>query len=197
MKNEKLKEKFLLFALIYICFLILNISISSFAKYSGVINNKTSLNVAKWVIKVNNQDITSSNIFNDSIKLVSNSENVNSNKIAPLSSGYFDITIDLSGTDVGISYSIDLSNSKLPSDLVINSYKKIEDGVESDLATFSDNKVSGTKKLNSNMFTSKDIITYRFYWNYIDNSNEEQTSLALSDYSFNVNAVVTVNQIIK
>lgn len=197
MKNEKLKEKFLLFALIYICFLILNISISSFAKYSGVINNKTSLNVAKWVIKVNNQDITSSNIFNDSIKLVSNSENVNSNKIAPLSSGYFDITIDLSGTDVGISYSIDLSNSKLPSDLVINSYKKIEDGVESDLTTFSDNKVSGTKKLNSNMFTSKDIITYRFYWKYIDNSNEEQTSLALSDYSFNVNAVVTVNQIIK
>ena len=76
--------------------------------------NTTSLDIASWQIKIN-QDIIagSSSDFTVDTMNWSSSTNVKEGKVAPGMTGYFDITIDPNQTDTSIRYDVTFDFSNL------------------------------------------------------------------------------------
>lgn len=196
-----LQKTFLLLA----CFSLL-LSISTFketyAKYKNDITGVTNINVARWKIFVNNQDITESSTMSSAITpTFSGSEHIKSNVIAPTSEGYFDIIIDSSNTDVSFSYSISLENNPYTSvtDLIIKGYKINNDidNNEAEMQEITEDGITGNILLSNNT----NINTIRVYveWNddtsTEDMNNAEDTEASLSEEPAIVNVTLNFTQI--
>lgn len=84
---------------------------NTYSKYADEATGILESNVARWNIKLNNTDITNENVYSfviDNITINGN-QNVASGKIAPGLSGYFDINIDPSNTDVSVKYEVTIN----------------------------------------------------------------------------------------
>ena len=128
------KKKILILILILI--LLVLILRSAFSKYVNEAVGATSNKIGQWIIKVNNQDITEDvNTF--LIDNYTSSENslLKPPKVAPDMKGHFNITIDPTGTDVALKYTIKIDEKKLREiadiNLKITGIK--ENGVETEL----------------------------------------------------------------
>lgn len=114
---------------------------NTYSRYVADATGDLKMSFAQWQILVNDVDIT--NNTSSSIVLtpvIDANEYVKSNKIAPSSTGYFDINIDPSNVDVAFNYNISLKvlNENIP-DLMISKYAV----------------------LDSNFDEKKDTITYK------------------------------------
>ena len=95
-----------------LCVISIIITISTicftYSKYADEATGVVESNVARWNIKLNNTDITDGSVYNFVINniAISGNQNVASGKIAPGLTGYFDINIDPSDTDVSVKYEI-------------------------------------------------------------------------------------------
>ncbi len=125
------------------------------------------MNIARWKILINNQDVTSASTLNNVITpIFPGNNNIASGVIAPTAEGYFDIIIDATNTDVSLSYEITTSANEesIVQDLVLSGYS-IDEGerqeiIEDENGNF---KIQGDIRYNSQ---DKDI-TLRVYikWN--------------------------------
>ena len=102
---------------------------NTYSRYVAGTTGNLKMSFAKWQILVNNEDIinnSSSSI--DIVPVINENEYVENNKIAPSSTGYFDISIDPSNVDVSFDYSISLSvvNENIP-DLIITKYAILDE----------------------------------------------------------------------
>lgn len=127
--------------------------------------------IGKWNIYINETSATEGTFVVDSITVMNN-EKVKNGKIAPGTSGYFDIVIDPADTDVSIRYDISFDFS-----LILDSFsiKKIEEA-------------GGVNLIQTDEFTYTNIIdlasikegatnTIRVYVEWINNEeNNEQDS---------------------
>ncbi len=107
-----MKKIFKILTLGMLIFTILKIG-DTYAKYYASAHTMAlSKEVGKWVIKVNEMDIYSETGDSVEIQLnqFSNFSNANAtpDKISPSSTGYADIEIDPTGTDVAVRYDIEL-----------------------------------------------------------------------------------------
>lgn len=133
--NFKVK---ILGALVPLCLLLCFMS-NTYSRYVADTTGNLKMSFAQWQILVNNDDITSNS--SSSIILtpvIDENKYVESNKIAPASSGYFDISIDPSNVDVSFNYSItlDVVNENIP-DLIITKYAILDnDYNEEDTITY-------------------------------------------------------------
>lgn len=114
--NKKIK------LIIFILILILLVVIlrSTFSKYVNTATAVINEDVGKWVIKLNNTDITTEAVstkFNmDQVYWDwENSPHVKYPNVAPGMKGYFDIVIDPTDTDVSIEYTIEIDDSLVSS----------------------------------------------------------------------------------
>ena len=84
--------------------------------------NTSSISVAKWQVKINNDNISgSSSTFTINNINWTESENVKSGKVAPEMDGYFDIEIDPNNTETSVRYDITFDFTNLDSSqFVIN-----------------------------------------------------------------------------
>ena len=102
----------------------------TYAKYVNGVDAVAQAGIARWKILVNNADIESGSLAAQTITPVfAGNTNIAANVIAPTSTGYYDIVIDSSNTDVSFDYTISSSineNSNV-SDLVTTGYS-INDG---------------------------------------------------------------------
>ena len=113
----------ILVALIPLCLFLCFIS-NTYSRYVADTTGNLKMSFAKWQILVNNEDITSNTSTSfDLTPIINENAHVKSNKIAPSSSGYFDIDIDPSNVDVSFNYNItlDVLNENIP-DLIITKY---------------------------------------------------------------------------
>ncbi len=97
----------------------------TYAKYRTSIDGATSMNVARWRILVNNQDIRNNSGTTLTITpTFPGNSNIAATVIAPTAEGYFDLVIDGSDADVSFSYGIstDVDENSSVSDLVITGY---------------------------------------------------------------------------
>ena len=105
----------ILIGIIMLLFTTYQIS-STYAKYTSSASATAQKQAGAWVIKANNTNISSAssvtNFTIDSLTYPSSSF-VAPNKIAPGSSGYFDILIDPTGSSVAIRYDVSLDVSGL------------------------------------------------------------------------------------
>ena len=159
----------LLGALIPLCLLLCFMS-NTYSRYVADTTGSLKMSFAQWQILVNNDDITSNSSSSVVLKpVIDENKYVENNKIAPSSTGYFDISIDPSNVDVAFNYSItlDVVNENIP-DLIITKYAIL------------DNDYNGT-----------DAITYQNIENNlikgsldIDNTNVASDSNEIQEHSF-------------
>ena len=154
----------------------------TFAKYYSEIKGGGSGSIAKWSFVANSDK--------DSIQTISlaNSSDYDSlvdGKIAPGTSGSFDIIIDATGSEVGVDYQINVSEeTNLPQNL---KYKAVVDGQETEeydsLTELAENHFDGS--LDTLNGENKKTITVKWNWPYetVDSEGKTNTgdSLDLAD----------------
>ena len=140
--------------------------ISTYAKYLSEYEKITTGNLAKWQLLINNSDISNNSDFSSSITpIFNNNSHISNNIIVPTSSGYFDLEIDCSNTDLSFSYTINIDNSISDVlDFKVTGYSL--DGGE--ILTFSETSITDSVLASSNT----DKLSYRIFveWNDSDNN---------------------------
>ena len=107
---KKINKKDLRFIVIFIVVLACSFTYlyqSSYAKYRKRVTADVDLTVAKWTIKINNEDIKNNKVLtNKLVPEFEESEYTKANVLAPGSKGYCDIVIDSSNVDVNFQISL-------------------------------------------------------------------------------------------
>ena len=112
-EKKKNKNKNRLFILIVLAILLFSIVVGFvYSKYLPEIEGTGKLSVAKWFFSINNIDILSGNQLGEINlgKSKYSASTISDKKIAPGTSGSFDIVINATGTEVAIDYSINVAN---------------------------------------------------------------------------------------
>ena len=117
--NKKIRFVILILILILLVLIIR----STYSKYYNKAEGQISETVGKWIIKVNDKDITKPDENGELGVFVIDSENfawdwdsathVKAPKVAPGMEGYFNLKIDPTGTQVSIKYTITIDDSKI------------------------------------------------------------------------------------
>ena len=137
----------------------------TFAKYVSEVKGAGTAEIANWVFKVNGKEDVVQNV---NLLSTYNNETLINNKVAPGTSGSFNIVVDATGSEVGVEYAVQfLNESEKPQNLVFiyedKQYTTIQD-LEKDL--------SGT--INANDENKIRTITINWEWQYEtgENANE-------------------------
>lgn len=182
-REDKIKKKLLY--CISCLFLIITLSVikSTYAKYITSANGDANINIARWKILVNNQDIEENKELSNVITpIFDGNDNIASNVIAPTAEGYFDILIDASNTDVSLKYEITTSDNaeSAVSDLIISGYS-LDDGERQQIIS-DDGQI---KVENEILYNSQDKdIKLRVYLKW----NDDDTNGATMDNQADTNA---------
>lgn len=150
-------------ALVPLCLLLCFMS-NTYSRYVADTTGNFKMSFAQWQILVNNDDITNSSSSSITINpVIDENKYVESNKIAPSSSGYFDISIDPTNVDVSFNYSItlDVVNENIP-DLIITKYAILDSEYkESNVITYKNienNIIQGSLDVEKIATNSDEII---------------------------------------
>ena len=160
--NRKITFLLALLALFYCVSLIQ----STYAKYLSTADADTNITIARWNILVNNQDISQNSNFSEVLEpTFTGNENIKDGVIAPTATGYFDITLDGSTTDVSFSYDISFSEAddNTVTDLKITKYE-----IDGHSYTYN-GPISGNILLND----QNRALTVRVYVEWVDQTDDE------------------------
>ncbi len=165
----------------------------TFSKYITEVVGKANARIANWHFLVNEQEATTQTI--DLASTVNNGTLID-NKVAPGTSGKFIITVDGTGSDVGIQYSLSIENETTkPRNLFFTykgqKYENIEDIVN---ITTNNIKADDENKVRN--------IEIQWEWPYEiggskeeinQNDKEDMEDLKIGNYSFDL--IVTGTQL--
>lgn len=182
----------------------LSLMSNTYSRYVASSTGNVEVEFAKWQILVNETDISTNSASNITFEpTIEENANVAKDKLAPSSTGYFDIEIDPSNVDVSFKYSInlDIDNENIP-DLVITKYTIIpESHTDKDVIVYNsleNNKLENTLTYNNCPFEKFTIRVY-FQWYEGENelmSDEIDTQIANTDTTFKINASINFEQVI-
>ena len=160
---------------------------NTYSRYVADTTGNLKMSFVQWQILVNNEDITSnassSVILNP---VIDENKYVENNKIAPSSTGYFDIIIDPSNVDVAFNYSItlDVINENIP-DLIITKYAILDNNYSEDKGltyqNIKDNIIQGSLDLDKSVVASNgdeimesnfESFTIRIFFEWYDGIGE-------------------------
>jgi len=181
-------KRFKVFIVIASLAITLSLMSNTYSRYIASSDGNVEIEFAKWQILVDNTDVTDSTISNLEFEpIIDTNSNVAANKVAPTSTGYFDVEIDPTNVDVSFNYSISLgfSNNLLDennnqieiSDLIITEYAIIpEDYIENEdglkRVTITDSKISNNMLYSKGGFKP---FTIRVFFKWIEKIDEGAT----------------------
>ena len=159
------KKTVLLVICILLAIILSFIGGKTFSKYVSEVKGTGTAEIANWVFKVNGKEDVVQNV---NLLSTYNNETLINNKVAPGTSGSFNIVVDATGTEVGVDYRIQfLNESEKPQNLIFTyddqQYTTIQD-LEKDL--------SGT--INANDENKTRTITINWEWQYETGENENE-----------------------
>lgn len=153
MENEKKKD--LKFIFVFIIILSLSIGYlfqATYAKYRKQIIGNTDFSIAKWNIKINNEDIKNKKELENSIvPIFDENEYVKEGVIAPGTTGYCDIYINGENVDVTFEYELtpSIPDESTIKDLKITEYIVNPDDANSTKVTYTEgSSIKGTIEHN-------------------------------------------------
>ena len=188
----KKNKKVLIIALVLLAITLSFIGGRTFSKYIAEVNGSGTADIANWVFKVNGQEDSVQNV---NLLSTYNNETLVNNKVAPGTSGSFNIVIDATGSEVGVDYDVTfLNESEKPQNLVFmyddTKYSTIQD-LQQDL--------SGT--INANDENKTRTITIDWEWQYETGNNENeiaqndeidtQNAKQIENYNFDIRVTGT------
>ena len=193
-----MKKVLKILTLIMLILTILKIS-DTYAKYYTKAHTGTLIqDVGQWIIKVNEMDIYSENGENveftaNNFKNFSN-PNATPDKISPSSTGYTDIVIDPTGTDVAVRYDIEIDLTGVSS-LAIEARLEMASG-DNTLVKTGENTYSGIISLSDVQAGNKANVRCYVTWINDENKNQEDSLAGMGEEQINlsISANVTVMQ---
>ena len=181
-----LSKKVKILLLIVSLSLTLSFMSNTYSRYVADTTGNLELLFAEWQILVNEEDIT--NETSSTIQLTpiidNQNGNVANNRVAPSSTGYFDIAIDPSNVEVSFDYEISLSfdetiTSKVP-DLMITQYSILDSGQTTldtediEIVSMVNNKITNTLNFDNKTENFKfEPFTIRIYFEWFDGYDED------------------------
>lgn len=196
-----MKKTWLLIGILMLAFTIYEIA-TSYAKYLSETEGTAEKSSGAWEITVNNEDIvtgsTQKTFTIGQLTFLPN-QYVADGVMAPASIGFFDITINPSGTSVAIRFDVNIDSTGLGINdaIIIDSAYKVVNGVEvqNSMIKTSADTYTGTMTLaevNSNQTT-----TIRVYvkWEQTGLNDEEDTEIGdQRDINLDLPVYLTVSQ---
>lgn len=172
-----MKKTWILVGIIMLLFTSYQIA-TTYAKYMTEATANIEKTAGAWVIKINDNDISNSNsetTFDIDDLIFPESEFVVEGKLAPASSGYFDVVIDPTGTSVAVRFDVTLDVSGLSAYDAINFtavYRVINgEEVSANMVRTGDHTYSGVISLDD---VKEGIAsTMRFYIGWEEDETEE------------------------
>jgi len=192
-----MKKVLKILTLVMLIITILKIS-DTYAKYFTTAHTDTlSRDIAKWVIKVNELDISrTGETVEFPIDKFNNFSNTNTleGKISPASEGYADIIIDPKGTDVAVRYDIQIELNGT-SNLAVSARLAMASG-DNTLVKTGENTYTGIISLSDVQAEKTADVRCFITWLNDENKNTEDTEVGsrTERVTFDVEANVTVRQ---
>ena len=161
----------------------------TYGKYREEVTSTSDMNIARWLILVNNHDIRSQTNVNSIITPIFEGTNdIKNGVIAPTSVGYFDVVIDSSNTDVSFNYEIStgVNENSAVKDLIVTGYS-INDGevINSDNSMVISNSIRYTDHVSQTKV--------RVYLKWDDSENNVMDNTADTNATLEGNALLNVN----
>lgn len=164
-----------------------------FAKYQTTIKGDGGATVATWSFEANGSDTTVTNV---DLASAYDADTLVAGKIAPGTSGSFDIVVNATGSDVAVDYSIKFANEQGKPDNLKFKYENTESstlaGLESSLV--------GTINLNEKNMMK--VITIYWEWPYetgeennIKQNDVKDTNAGIAGGSYTFDVIVTGTQV--
>ena len=179
------RKKIIIIAIILLALGLLFIGGNTFSKQVTEVKGKGVANVANWSFKVNNNEAQI-----QTINLASNNnKNLTDNKIAPGTSGNFQIKINAEGAEVGINYKISFINeTNKPQNLFFiyndKKYKNITE-MEKDLTGTID-ATTGEKERNIEIYWEWTYETKIDENSSVNDKIDTQDSKNIKEYKINI-----------
>ena len=103
MKFNKSVKIILLILVLIVLFLVIR---STYSKYISTKDSGTNFHISKWNILLNDKNISENKDFSQDIQITydENTENVAQDVIVPTSRGYFEVTLESTGTELPFEY---------------------------------------------------------------------------------------------
>ena len=122
--NSKAMLHFIAIVLTVITIVSLAIGLFAWSKYTASINGNANAAVAKWnfdlSLKSGSTTVTGSDSLNLASTQYETSSHIANGKIAPGTSGEFDIVIDTRGTEVSMLYDVDITMTNCPRNITFS-----------------------------------------------------------------------------
>lgn len=181
------KRKIVLLVIAIVAILLSFAGGQAYAKYMSKVTGQGTADIASWNFKVNEN---AEKLQTIALKSTINNSTLVNNKIAPGTEGEFQIKLDATGSEVGISYIIKFENeSQKPQNL-----KFIYNGNTYNSLTELQKELVGT--INANNECKIKTLTIGWNWKYETGNSEKeiskndlidtQNAKQMSNYSFDV-----------
>lgn len=170
-----MKKSFYLLIFLLTCLMGISIGINSYGLFEteGVAVVEESL--GKWIIKINQVDITGVNQeFKVDQFYYTDSELVEGDNLAPGRSGYFELVLDPTGTDVSVLYEIDFDFSKIGNPAIKAS---VEDLTGGNIVQTGENQYTGVLKLADIKKGTTNTVRVNITWEDLEDNNVIDSNL--------------------
>lgn len=200
-KDRKSTVKKSVFAVIILALLLALIG-GTYARYISTATGSGNVDIAKWAVKVGENDISNGTVGSFELTFTTDSENKNvvANKIAPGITATAQVEVDLTGTEVAVDFDCALGSTateKLTAIFGADYADKVEvnagapvlqDGV-SNMTLSSDKKVV---EVGSAAMSGKVIVPITLTWNNADANNGADTQVGADAFTTADKSKVTV-----
>lgn len=183
--------------IIYIlCAIMIFVSIYMITDTYGLFeSNKTKIvdsTIAKWNILINETNINKSETFVIDTFKTNETSTVASGKIAPGTTGYFDIAIDPTDTEVSFRYDITFDFTGLSKSFII---ENIEETNGYNIIRTAENTYSNIITLTDIKNGIKNNIRVHIKWQNNEELNDSDTEIGMTpDYSIEIPVIITTTQ---
>ena len=179
MNRQSKTKRGILVAVMLVCLIAL--IGGTYARYSSTGTANAAVTLAKWHVKLNGTDISTSTHSENVTLTFDNNVNVADGKLAPGRTASFQIELDPAGSEVAIDYTFDVNSTGIASVLETGSTSKISvSGVKYKVGTGSEQ--TATKDSTTGLYTiaqnltsvtgsEKVVATVTLVW---DNDNDAQ-----------------------
>ena len=177
--------------LLTLVFLVVFGAAYTYGLFHSDIGDEVEVDVADWVIKINNTNISNGETHQFTIDEVhfDGDSNVREGKFAPGTTGYFDLAIDASGTEVAVKYEILIDEDSFGNDFIKLTGVNLLSG--NTFQKINDSKYVGVIPLEGRVVN---VIRINIEWENNEDNNE-QDSLIGTQSNPDLEIPVTVNLI--
>jgi hypothetical protein len=175
-----MKKKNLGLMIIAALLIVVTISVSTFAIYKSSATGTTSVEVAKWGVKVNSEDIVTTDTitFNTDDIIWEENTDVKDGKVAPGSVGKIEFEIDASESEVSVDYVVELDT----------------DNIDNENITISTDEEEGTISYSDTASNMKKTVTIDIVWDAEDTDAANEKDLAMAGKTIEIPVKVTATQ---